>query len=180
MTQDTPSGPSAGDTGLIITVPEAQPAVGRWRSQYDNSAAAGVPPHITVLYPFLHRDLVDASVVSELAALVAEHPAFDVELPECRRFPDALYLALVPDAGLRALTAAVGARWPEAPPYGGNVADPVPHLTIAQGQDPAVFDQIEQDVTARLPIAARVAWVRLISYDGSRWLAEYSFGLAPA
>jgi 2'-5' RNA ligase len=137
-----------------------------------------VPAHITVLYPFLPWQRMDDAVRAELKALFATHQAFDLQLSQLRRFPGVLYLAPEPDAGLRALTEAVAGRWPEAPPYAGQFADVVPHLTIAQSQEPQVFDLIESDVRRRLPVAARIASVQLIGYSGRYWNEIQSFSLA--
>lgn len=169
-----------GDTVLIVKVPEAEPVVGPWRSRFDPAATAGVPAHITVLAPFLNRHLVDATVVGELDALIGAHQVFEVDLVQCRRFPAVLYLAPEPAAGLRALTGAVAARWPEAPPYGGQFADVVPHLTIAHSQDQDVLDMIESDVGGRLPITARIGSVQLMAYKAERWSDVRSFELAAA
>jgi len=54
----------------------------------------------------------------------------------------------------------------------------VPHLTIAHCQDPQVLDAIEADACWRLPVAAQIAAVQLIVYDGERWIQVRSFGLA--
>jgi hypothetical protein len=167
-----------GETGLIVKVSEAESVVSRWRNQFDPAAAAGVPAHITVLYPFLHQHRVDAAALAELAMVFGMHQAFEVQLAQSRRFPGVLYLAPEPEAGLRALTRAIATRWPEAPPYGGQFADVIPHLTIAHSQEPQVLDAIEADVCGRLPVVARIAAVELIAYDGERWIQVRSFGLA--
>ena len=80
--------------------------------------------------------------------------------------------------GLRALTEAVAGRWPEAPPYAGQFADVVLHLTIAPSQEPQVLDMIESAVRGRLPIAARIAAVQLITYSGGCWTEIRTFSLA--
>jgi 2'-5' RNA ligase len=172
------SGNRAGDTVLIVKVAEAEPVVGQWRTQFDPSAAAGVPAHVTVLAPFLDRALVDASVSTELDILIGEHRPFDVELAECRRFPGVLYLAPVPSAPLRALTVALAGRWPEAPPYRGQFAEVVPHLTVARGQEPDVLDRVEAEVACRLPVTARIESVLLMAYTGDRWEDVRGFPLA--
>jgi 2'-5' RNA ligase len=167
----------AGQTGLIVKVPETEPAVGAWRSQFDPAAAAGVPAHITVLYPFLDKDLADAGVLRRLAAILAAHRALDLRFAEVRRFPGVLYLAPEPAAGLRALTSAIAAQWPEVPPYGGQFDDVVPHLTIAVSQDTSVLDMIESDVLDWLPVTARVESASLIVFDGGHWNELQSFPL---
>jgi 2'-5' RNA ligase len=131
MSETNSSSFRARETALIAKAPEAEPPVGAWRNRFDSAAAAGVPAHITVLYPFLDHQLVDADVVGQLHALFAGHRGFGVQLMQCRRFPGVLYVAPVPETELRALTSAVTSRWPEAPPYGGQFEDVVPHLTVA-------------------------------------------------
>lgn len=70
---------------------------------FDSAAVAGVPAHITVLYPFLPRQRVDDAVRAELNALFATHRAFRPAARATTRFPGVLYLAPEPDAALRAL-----------------------------------------------------------------------------
>lgn len=116
---------------------------------------------MTVLVPFLDIDRIDAAVIDELRALLGEHRPFAVRFDKCQRFPDVLYLAPTPDQPFRALTEAVAARRPEAPPYGGQFAGIIPHLTVAHGQQAHVLDEAEAALTARLPITANVASVSL-------------------
>lgn len=75
------------------------------------------------------------------------------------------------------LTEAIADRWPEAPPFGGQFDEVVPHLTIAQGQDDAVLEKTEADLRSRLPVTARVSSVDLIVHDGTRWQQRASFAL---
>jgi hypothetical protein len=119
-------------------------------------------------------------VLTELETIFAGYPAFELRLPRCRRFSDLLYLQPEPDSPLRGLTEAIAARWPETPPYGGEIAiaDLVPHLTVAAGQEPAVFDQIEAEVSVSLPIAAHISAVRLHVYTAGRWREERAFPLS--
>ncbi|MEU7862042.1 2'-5' RNA ligase family protein [Nonomuraea sp. NPDC049141] len=101
----------------------------------------------------------------------------NVRFDECRRFPDVVYLAPTPDQPFRALTEAVVARWPEAPPYVGQFADVIPHLTVAHDRQAHVFDEVEAALTARLPITANVASVSLFVSDGNRWHPRAEFPL---
>jgi 2'-5' RNA ligase superfamily len=168
----------ATESALIVAVPEAEPAVAALRAAYDPAASWGVPAHITVLYPFLPPDRIDAGVRAAVREAVAAVPAFDLVLARTRRFGDqVLWLAPEPDAPLRALTAAVWARFPDAPPYGGQFTDVVPHLTITDGRPPAVMDAAAARVRRWLPIAARISAVRLLAGrpepDAWRTVAEF-------
>ncbi|MFF4507950.1 2'-5' RNA ligase family protein [Streptomyces sp. NPDC001401] len=165
-----------GQTALVVPVPEAEPAVRAWRDRFDPAARAGVPAHVTVLFPFLPASLVDAGTCAALDEIFGRHPSFEVRFEESGRFPGVLYLAPTPDAPFRRLTEAVVDRWPEAPPYGGKY-EPHPHLTVAQGQDDAVLDEIEAGLRLGLPFTARVPTVDLVAYDGTDWQHRASFAL---
>jgi 2'-5' RNA ligase len=166
-----------GQTALLALVSEAEPLVGHWRHRFDSSASAGVPAHVTVLFPFLDIDRVTAAVVDELGTLIGARSPFAVRFEECRRFPDVLYLAPAPDQPFRALTEEMAERWPEAPPYEGQFTEVVPHLTVAHGQPPEVFDEVEADLTGRLPLTATISSVSLLVSDGSRWRQHREFPL---
>ena len=58
----------AMQSALIVTIPEAEEAVGLHRAQFDEPAGFGIPAHVTVLSPFLPPAEVDAHVVGTLAA----------------------------------------------------------------------------------------------------------------
>lgn len=142
----------AGQTALVVKVPEAEPVVSTWRSRYDAAAAAGVPAHITVLYPFLNHRAVTAGVLAQLQALFAGHRAFEVQLAQARRFPGVLYLAPVPDTGLRASRqshcwpspAAAGGRstasaWPAGREGSGQMAVHRSRTRVCDGRCAAVM-----------------------------------------
>ncbi|MFG2873489.1 2'-5' RNA ligase family protein [Streptomyces sp. NPDC048337] len=177
MADDSSTPFEAGQTGLIVTVPEAEAAVRKWRERFDPSAEAGVPAHVTVLFPFLAESRVDALVHTALAEVIAGHEVFDVRFEKCGRLPGVLYLVPEPDTRLRRLTEAVVERWPEAPPYGGRFADIVPHLTVAQGQEAALMEEMEDDLHRRLPVTSRVTSVELMVHDGAAWRPRASFPL---
>ncbi|MFE0772696.1 2'-5' RNA ligase family protein [Streptomyces sp. NPDC058861] len=177
MADDSSSGFRAGRTALVVRIPEADPVTCAWRERFDPSARAGVPAHVTVLFPFLDESRVDASVHVALADVLGGHPPFDLRFEKCGRLPGVLYLVPAPDAGLRRLTEAIAARWPEAPPYGGRFAEVIPHLTVAQGQEDTVLEGIETDLAGGLPFTSRVSSVELLVHDGTRWRERASFAL---
>jgi len=99
------------ETALIVAVPAVEGLVGRFREKYDPAAADGVPAHVTLVYPFLAPDAVGASDVAALTTLFASARPFDVVFARCRRFePKTLWLAPVPDAPFRELTARIVAE----------------------------------------------------------------------
>lgn len=171
------SGYRAGQTVLLATVHELEALVDPWRQRFDSSTAAGVPAHVTVLAPFLDIARIDAHTLDTLRTLIGGHRAFNVRFERCARFPDVLYLAPTPDQPFRDLTEALVARWPEAPPYGGQFPDVIPHLTVAHAQQPQVFDDVAVALSGHLPVTARVSSVQLLVSDGDRWEQRANFPL---
>ncbi|MFB7472304.1 2'-5' RNA ligase family protein [Kitasatospora sp. NPDC056184] len=129
-----------------------------------------------MLYPFVPADRLDAAVLGDLGALLAARGGFDLAFTHCGNFPGVHYLAPAADgaARLNALTAAVAARWPEHPPYGGRFEEVVPHLTVAYHDDPG---PVAADLAPHLPLAARAEAVRLLVHDGARWVRRADFPL---
>jgi 2'-5' RNA ligase len=172
------------ESALVFLVPEAEALVGPFRDRHDPAAAAGMPAHITLLYPFRPPEEIDAAVESGLRQCFAGFAPFPFVLAETRRFeaPDAvLYLAPEPAEAFRALTLAIWQRWPETPPYGGRHADIIPHLSVAQ-----VANRRQLEVIARrfapaaeavLPIRAVAIEVALMDTRSGRWRIRTTFGL---
>jgi 2'-5' RNA ligase len=177
MEDDDAHGFQAGQSGLIVRVPEAEPAVRARRDRLDPSARAGVPAHVTVLFPFLDARRIDQGVCAAIGEVLVRHQSFEARFDHCGRFPGVLYLAPEPDTHFRRLTEAIVERWPENPPFGGQFDDVVPHLTIAQAQDEAVVEKAEADLLTGLPIVAQVSSVDLLVHDGTRWRQRASFPL---
>ncbi|MEV6016983.1 MULTISPECIES: 2'-5' RNA ligase family protein [unclassified Streptomyces] len=164
-------------SGLVVRVPEAEPAVRAWRDRLDPAVRSGMPAHVTVLFPFLPESRIDADTLASIGEVIGRHKAFEARFERCGRFPGVLYLAPDLAASFRALTESVVERWPETPPFGGQFAEIVPHLTVAQGQDDTVLDEAEAGLRERLPVVARVASVDLMVHDGARWRGRASFAL---
>jgi hypothetical protein len=156
-------------TALIVEVPEAERAVGDLRLRHDSSAAAGVPAHITILYPFVDGDDVDEQA---LADLFSRFRAFDFMLDRIERWQEGIvWLHPEPSLPFVDLTAAVEQRWPSHPPYEGMFDEPIPHVTVSE---------TPIDFQPRLPIAARARAVTLIERDESsgRWSTRRTFPFA--
>jgi 2'-5' RNA ligase len=152
----TPRGESA------IIVPVAVPvAMSRLRDRLDPSAADGVPPHVTLLYPFMPPELLDDAVRARLQSLVAAEPEFPFTLERMERWPEVVWLAPEPAEQFRRLAESLHQEFPDYPPYGGAHDEVVPHLTIAQDPRPDWLDAAARALPAMLPVrdVAREAWL---------------------
>jgi 2'-5' RNA ligase len=171
---------AAPQSGLVVLVPEAEPAVAGHRLVLDANAPLGVPAHVTVLFPFVPPDQIDAGVLSRLGALFARSEPFDYRFARTAWFDDAV-LWLAPDdpQPFRALTEAVHEAFPAHPPFGGLFEEVVPHLTIGYGADREALRAAEQAVVACLPIRGRASAVVLLSQGAAsgRWTRTAAFPL---
>jgi hypothetical protein len=177
----TSPAPRSEESALVVLVPDAEPLVAGFRSRFDRSAARGMPAHVTVLYPFRHPDAISADLLGDLRSLFLGLRRFRFTLGGVCGFPDVVYLAPEPLAPFDALTQGVAARFPETPPYGGALADPIPHLTLAQ-RPPApsleeVSERFVREAGARLPLECAADEVALAIQRAGRWSIGPSFAL---
>jgi hypothetical protein len=175
------------ESALVLLVPEAEALVKPFRDRHDPAAAAGMPAHITLLYPFRPPDEISATALDGLRQCFAPFAPFGFALAATSRFkaPDpVLYLAPEPVEPFCALISAIWQRHPETPPYGGRHADVVPHLSVAQASDRQQLDAIARRfapaAAAVLPIRAIAAEVALMHTRSGRWQIWTTFGLGPS
>jgi 2'-5' RNA ligase len=165
--------PVVGTSALLLQLPEVAGHLKPWVDRWPHD---GFTTHVTILVPFLNGAEIDEDVLAELLALFGGFAAFDVTFAESARFPTVIYLAPEPEQPFRDMTAAVYARWPQCPPYGGRY-DAKPHLSVLYDPTEAEFEEVEPELRARLPLRARAAAVDLLVYDGGRWNLRQSFPL---
>lgn len=163
------------ESALLIEVPAAEPAVGRWRGRY---ATAGIPAHVTALYPFRIPPLApaDLDTVAELAVGIDQ---FAFALTMVEEFPGVLWLRPAPEEPFRVVTRLLSAVFPDCPPYAGEFPDPQPHLTVAK-YDPTERAQLMATVAPaveeHLPIACVADRLSIFaSDDEGMWTRMTSF-----
>lgn len=170
------------ESALVVLIPEAEDLVRDFRNQFDPSAAAGVPAHVTIIYPFKPPFELTTETLAALHALCSRTASFEVSFTGPKKFPGVLYLSPEPDELFRRLTERITEQSPDALPYGGKFADIVPHLTIAHGNDSPQLDSIaadfERQANVRWPIRSTVREVTLMDNQSGRWEVRHCFSLA--
>jgi len=170
------------ESALVVVVPEAEQLVGPFREKYDPSAAAGMPPHITLLYPFKPPDDISEAELGNLSLCFACLGQFDFSLAAIRRFAGGvLYLAPEPDEPFRRLSLVIWQRYPKVPPYGAKYSNIVPHLTVAQLADERqldhIADQFARASQGKLPIRATASEIALVEKRAGSWQARTTLAL---
>ena len=170
-------------SALIVRVPEAEALAGALRERFDASARVGVPAHITLVYPFVEAERIDAAVLAHIRTALEGALAFDFTLTRADRFPATAWLAPEPAAPFIALIERLVAAFPAFPPFGGEFADIVPHLTVAHGDadDAAhVHARLTEALRAQGPVRSRCREVVLFEPIGGRWSERQAFALVDA
>jgi hypothetical protein len=173
---------SAARSALVILAPEAEPLVGSFREKYDPSAAAGMPAHITLLYPFLPPEEIAEPAIAILRRCFAGFAPYHYSLASAQHFGrDSIYLAPDPAEPFRQMILAIWRDFPDRPPYGGKHPDIVPHLSVAQTADKTVHanlaERFESAARRNLPIAATAHQVALMDNVTRRWRVRRLFRL---
>ncbi len=142
------------------------------RRDHVRVARLGVPPHVTILSPFVGAAELGPEVRRRLAGIAATVPAFDVRFGSVDRVPDALYLPPIPAGPFIRLASAVVEAFPGLHPYGDpglRAEDVVPHLTIAIG-DGNGFEELAARAGAALPMDGRATALTVVAArDDGRW-----------
>ena len=160
------------ETALVIAIEDAQPFDAVRRELMPAEVAAGIPFHVTLLYPF-------GGPEDEAREFFAERPPFEFELTRVAAWADVVYAVPDPDDELRACMRALFDRFPEWPPYGGIHDEVIPHATLAEGVDgPAVRGEIERRLAPHLPHRCQARDVSLLEeLAPDRWRERERFAL---
>lgn len=163
--------PVTGDASvLIVPAFELAPLVNEYRVLYAPDAAAGVPPHVTILAPFAEPSLLSSRTHEEVDELFAPISAFDYSVTSVREFAGGtLYLAPEPAGGFITLTRRVSKRF-RLKPYGGAFASIVPHVTVAQLAPDSERARIRARLARALPVVCHASEVWLmVGSNSSGW-----------
>jgi len=167
-------------TALIVEVPAAEPAVGRYRAELDANSGLGIPAHITILAPFLPAGRLGSAERDRLLRVFGSVAPFDFRLDRTGWFgATTLWLGPADPEPFRDLTGRVFAEFPDYPPFGGQFPDVVPHLTVGLDRPGDELRRAELEIIPALPVTARASVVTLMaeSSPGGRWETLASFPL---
>jgi 2'-5' RNA ligase len=138
------------ETSIDLHFDEVDALISKWRHATVAMASRGVPPHITLLYPWRPAPLAEADV-TELKSVVKQQRPFSVVFTRVDQFPGrVVYLAVNEEPELDGLRQKIVAAFPDASPYGGAFSYPIPHLTIAEAADDVTFDTLVREITASI------------------------------
>ena len=172
---------SCSQSALLVPVPEAEPIVGPWREMHDPSARTGVPAHITLIVPWVPPEQIKQEHLEELEALLSGQRAFHYQLDKVQWFGErVLWLAPSPSQPFKDMTARLAAHF-DTPPWQGEFAEVVPHLTVglAGCAAEATLAEVAAGLSSKLPVHCRAGEVHVMCGDGASWQLVHRVVLKP-
>jgi 2'-5' RNA ligase len=164
----------AGDgTALIITL-RLPAALEDLRRRCVPDAAAGLPAHATLLYPFMAAQALDDAVRATLERVISPHAAFSFRLAGLGRWPGVLFASVEPEAPFRSLYADLLAAFPQFPSGRGRF-EFVPHVTIAVEPAASAPETAIDPAWRSLPVGRRASRAELIIRGPTGWDGRWSF-----
>jgi len=166
-------------SGLIVELASVDPVVASCRAALDPMEPLGVPPHVTVLFPFVTGD-IPAAVTDRLRETYSTVQPFETTFSSTRWFEDhVLWLAPDDPQPYVDLTRTTMAAFPGYLPYGGEFDEITPHLTVADRADVRAMREAEVDLMTRLPVSAHAGGVTLMTQGrpGGPWTRAIHFPL---
>jgi 2'-5' RNA ligase len=170
-------------TAVSIVLDDARSELEAVRADFHARAvAAGIPLHVTLLFPFVPRARLEEGVVLELTRFFAPRPPFTLTLVGIRQFPGVVYALPEPDDTLRDCMTALWARFPDFPPYEGEFEDVAPHATLAEIEEGVsqedVLAQIRERTHALFPLTFPIEDVALLEeHAADHWRERRRFRL---
>jgi hypothetical protein len=167
--------PQPRGTTVVVPVPGIEAIYERWGGDRARLGVPGLPPHVTILYPFLPAVAIDAQVEHDIERIARSRAPFDYTIASLGRFDQVLYLAPSPSTPFVHLTEALHRRWPAYAPYGGAFTQVIPHITLALGAEPR---GLARAVEPALPISAAARELVLLEPVGiGSWVERRRFAL---
>lgn len=163
-------------SALIVSVP-APALVNELRAQLATDASHGVPPHITLLFPFMPAQELSADVLTRVQRIASARPSLPYALSELGWFGShVLWIAPSDPEPFLELIAALTAEFPAFLPYGGAFDSVLPHLTIGESVSLHALREAELAVTKILPIHGVARVITLLQEDtDGHWHSTHTF-----
>lgn len=162
------------ESAVVVRVPDFDREIAALRRRFGLPLKPnGIPPHVTVVVPFLAREeLAEDRQLPALRELCRSFEPFDVTFARSARFPRVLYLVPEPAEPFIALARVLLARWPDKAPVAARAKPMVPHLTVTTSRPARVFNSVDEALAPLLPVRVRIDAAQLYLFDGRRWTED--------
>jgi len=168
-------------SAIILSFSELASVVDNWRLDTVEVARLGVPPHITLLFPWKKTPITEVDI-NAVADICSQSAAFDVTFDNVSYFDSGcIYLSLFNEKDVVKLSSKLWAKFPNTPPYEGLHKNPIPHLTVAQSDTESIeimHSNILQALQSIFPHTCTVGQVVILEEnDFCKWCVKAELAL---
>lgn len=168
-------------SSIDLQFDELAEPLNKWRENTVEVATLGVPPHITLLYPWRDVPLKDSDIM-QLEKTLENFEPFNLCFDKVCTFEiGVVYLALADEHVPRTIMKAIFRAFPDTPPYKGAFADPSPHLTVAKCSSENV-SSLRDEIAGvlDLPIELNVSKIFVMEErEDGQWFNRHAIMLQP-
>ena len=134
-------------TSIDIIFPEIEELLGSWRKETIELSHKGVPPHISIVYPWINTPLKqeDLTTIEEILSI---EKIFTIEFNSIEKFENGVvFLGLSDSENIREIQKKIMNKYSGIKMYDGKIKNPIFHLTIAKinNNEDIKFKQIKED-----------------------------------
>lgn len=128
---------------------ELESLISPWHSKLE-TAQKGIPPHITLLWPWKEAPLKHTDIET-LKHVLKDIQTFSVTFNKIEQFQNGtIFLACENTEYIQSIMKTIFDTFPECKPYNGEFMNPTPHLTIAQVSDQSTISQVYDEICTKL------------------------------
>ena len=157
------------ETVVLVPALDVGQLVHELRMQHDPSAAAGIPPHVTLMFPFMPPSDLNAPAIDTLDRVISSAGAFQFSLTGVNQ-QGVVYLEPEPVEPFARLTREISRQFGILPFDGDFGDEPVVHLTVAVVESASIRQQLATQLGGVVPIVikAEEAWL-MVGTNASTW-----------
>jgi 2'-5' RNA ligase len=168
------------ETAIIVALPRCDLLVSAVAAELEIHRPPGMPAHVTLLYPFVDESTLVAGMAAQAQRALSHIAPFECEFASFGRFidpiPTALHLVPNPADPFRGMIAALERTF-ALRAYGGQFGEVIPHVTLVESPDPALWARTESRVGESLPLSETISTFSIYRETHSGWHEAFTMPL---
>lgn len=161
-------------TSIDINFPELTEFLNPWRDDTVELAHKGVPPHITLIFPWIPAPIKvkDAKNIDDILKNIS---TFFLEFTTVDKFANGTVYLVPKDSGnMQKIHEEIISKYPTVKMYDGEFSNTIFHLTIAKvGDDENKYLEIKNHFEKHLPIKKQITKITIMQEDKDGIWSEY-------
>ncbi|MDD2656219.1 MAG: 2'-5' RNA ligase family protein [Patescibacteria group bacterium] len=162
-------------TLININLPELTDILNPWREETIELSHKGVPPHVSLIYPWLETP-ISKKELKNIQKILENTKIFTLEFDSIKKFDNGTtYFSPSNTKKLQEIQNKIMKKYPTIKMYNGEFKDTIFHLTIAKiGDDEEKFVEIQNKLSKYLPIKKEITQITIMQEDENGYWSDYT------